>query len=140
MITNEMAAWDAAQAATLPERKLTTTARCAYIPAFSAYRKDYRESYKAAMGSVNDSDWNDQLEEGFNKGVTTTSRSFPLAIAGLSAAEAAAHVETTAVFKTRKQSLTQLYDLYIKALATYTKAFDGLYTEAYETLTRGDEE
>jgi hypothetical protein len=136
---NEMTARATARYIIVPMKVKKDKAFEFYQDALKAYRKDYRDSYKLALGLTHGSDWDARLEEGFSRGIVSTRSTLHHAIADLSANEAQAHVKTADEFEVRKHSLTKLYRLYIFACSAYTKAFDDAYAKAYAPLEKQDD-
>jgi hypothetical protein len=128
--TDERTAHDKAFAATLPSRATRNEAHRFYNDALKVYRRDYREHYETELGNPA---WTAQLEEGFNRGITTTAHTLHLGTAGLSVPEAMAHVKTTAAFSDMKRSLRQMYDHYVRTCNAYNEAFKKACAEALES-------
>ena len=136
MTNNEMTARATAHSIVVPVKVKKDMAFEAYQDALKAYRKDYRDSYKLALGLTHGSAWDAQLEEGFSRGIVSTRSTLHHAIADLSANEAQAHIKTADEFEVRKHSLTKLYSRYICACSAYNKAFDDAFALAYAPLEK----
>ena len=135
METNEMTARATARYIVVPMKVKKDMAFEVYQDALKAYRKDYRDSYKAELG---DPAWTSQLEKGFSRGVVSTRYTLHHATADLSAGEAQAHVKTADALEVRKHSLTKLYSIYICACSAYNKAFKDAFNEVYVPLEKQD--